>query len=135
MTPSSGRLTDRVPARPLRVRYLLRRDDLDVMLCEGSILIGTSPACNVILDHPSVSSRHARLLVDAAGLTVTDLGSLHGVFVNGVRVKQEMVLISGDLVTFGELAFGVIALDDLLDDDAEDDDGPTRVDFTSPFAE
>ncbi len=135
MTYPSARLTDRVPQRPFRVRFLLRRDDLDIMLCEGQILIGSSPSCNVVLRHPTVSARHARLAVTPDGLAVTDLDSRHGVFVNGVRVTGETTLVGGDLVTFGELGFGVFALDDLLSDDIEDNDGPTRVDFTSPFAE
>jgi pSer/pThr/pTyr-binding forkhead associated (FHA) protein len=124
---------NRLPSRPLHLRFLLRRDDHDITLREGAILIGSSPTCSVVLEHPSISMRHARLTVKGDGLTVTDLRSQHGVFVNGVRLTAETSLRSGDLVTFGELVFGVLMLED--DTDEEDMDGPTRVDLTSPFAE
>jgi pSer/pThr/pTyr-binding forkhead associated (FHA) protein len=122
-----------LPSRPSHLKFLLRRDDRDIILGEGTVLIGSSPTCNVVLDHPSISTRHARLTVNSEGLMVTDLRSQHGVFVNGVRVTAETSLRSGDLVTLGELVFGVFKLEE--DSDEEDMDGPTRVDLTSPFAE
>jgi pSer/pThr/pTyr-binding forkhead associated (FHA) protein len=52
------------------------------------------------------SRRHAQLIPDAMGLTVTDLNSTNGTFVNGQRV-QSQTLRSGDIVKIGSTQFRV----------------------------
>lgn len=52
------------------------------------------------------SRRHATLMPDAMGLTVTDLNSTNGTFVNGQRV-QSQTLRSGDIVKIGSTQFRV----------------------------
>src|SRR5262245_51684646 len=51
----------------------------------GRILLGSSPACAVRLEDPSVSRRHAALEVEAGALRLFDLGSTNGTLVNGIR--------------------------------------------------
>ncbi|MBC8066359.1 MAG: FHA domain-containing protein [Chlorobia bacterium] len=53
-----------------------------------------------------VSRRHAQLIPDSMGLTVTDLNSTNGTFVNGQRVQSQTVR-SGDLVKIGATTFRV----------------------------
>ena len=51
---------------------------------------------------PELSRRHARVFRDADGrLTIEDLGSANGTFVNGVRVEAPQVLSLGDSVRVG----------------------------------
>jgi len=52
------------------------------------------------------SRRHASLTPDTLGLTVNDLGSTNGTFVNGQRV-QTQTLRAGDLVKIGATTFRV----------------------------
>jgi pSer/pThr/pTyr-binding forkhead associated (FHA) protein/tRNA A-37 threonylcarbamoyl transferase component Bud32 len=53
-------------------------------------------------DDPELSRRHARLARDANGkLTIEDLGSANGTFVNGVPVRERQVLNVGDSVRVG----------------------------------
>ncbi len=55
-------------------------------------VIGRSSGCDVFIDDPSVSSRHALLSQDDSGeLLVKDLGSTNGVAVDGVK-REQMVL-------------------------------------------
>ncbi len=53
-----------------------------------------------------VSRRHAQLTPNTMGLTVTDLNSTNGTFVNGQRVQSQMVR-NGDLVKIGVTTFRV----------------------------
>ncbi|MCC7230654.1 MAG: FHA domain-containing protein [Fimbriimonadaceae bacterium] len=53
-----------------------------------------------------VSRRHATLTPDLMGLTLTDLNSTNGTFVNGQRVQSQIVR-SGDLVKIGATTFRV----------------------------
>ena len=53
-------------------------------------------------EDPELSRRHARLYRDAGGrLTIEDLGSANGTFVNGVRVSEPTALELGDSVRVG----------------------------------
>ncbi len=57
------------------------------MITPGSeLIIGRDAGCHVVIDHPSISGRHARVKQDDNGLHLTDLGSTNGTFVNDDKV-------------------------------------------------
>ncbi len=56
-----------------------------------------------LADDPELSRRHARVARDADGrLTIEDLGSVNGTFVNGGRVHEARILEPGDSIRVGE---------------------------------
>jgi ABC-type multidrug transport system ATPase subunit/pSer/pThr/pTyr-binding forkhead associated (FHA) protein len=59
----------------------------------------------VVLDHPTVSRRHVALRPAGDTLTVRDLGSSNGTYVNGERVQQPRALAVGDTVRIGPFVF------------------------------
>lgn len=65
-----------------------------------AMLLGRDPSSDVVISHPTVSRRHARLEWDGEQLTVEDLGSSGGTFVNGTRVQRER-LVPGDVLRLG----------------------------------
>ena len=77
------------------------------VLAGERLTIGRSRECEVVVDDPNVSRRHAELRKTIEGWMVVDLGSTNGVKVNGKRVKEE-VLRPGDKITLGlvELEYG-----------------------------
>lgn len=64
-------------------------------------LIGRAESCDIVLDDPLVSRRHAALLLTDAGLEVEDLGSVNGLFVNGERGGGRTRLALGDRLVIG----------------------------------
>ena len=68
---------------------------------EGEFLIGRSPSCQLSLDDPLVSRRHALLIVTANDVSTEDLGSRNGVLVNGQRVAGRHTLKVGDRILIG----------------------------------
>jgi hypothetical protein len=48
-----------------------------------SLVIGRDPACELVLEDPRVSKRHARLEWNGAGWSLEDLSSKNGTFVDG----------------------------------------------------
>ncbi|CAN5919892.1 DUF3662 and FHA domain-containing protein [soil metagenome] len=60
-------------------------------------IIGRMPGCDVQLDDPSVSRRHARISKASNGWLVEDLGSTNGVMVNGTSVDREYLRGGEDL--------------------------------------
>jgi pSer/pThr/pTyr-binding forkhead associated (FHA) protein len=64
------------------------------------VVIGRSRECDLVIQDPNVSRRHAELRRDEDGWRLVDLGSTNGVKVNGRRVEQT-ALRPGDRVTIG----------------------------------
>jgi hypothetical protein len=68
------------------------------------IKIGSAPANNVVLTHPSVSPFHLEIVQDDQGnFLLTDLNSVYGTTVNGYRIQGMVQLRKTDIVKAGEL--------------------------------
>src|SRR3954470_16689059 len=80
-----------------RLRYLAH----DLELPVGEFVVGRSTECQLSLDDPLVSRRHAVLRVRRDGVSVQDLGSRNGVLVNGVKITGERELAASDKVGIG----------------------------------
>ena len=89
---------------PVDVPALVERGDgrSHPLLPGTSFVLGSDPACEVRLDHPSVAARHARVDLGRAGFRLTDLSGSGGTLVDGVRVASAM-LKPGDVLRLGEV--------------------------------
>lgn len=65
------------------------------------LVIGRSSSCDVVLDQPMVSGRHAVLEPAGAGWHVRDLGSTNGTFVRGRRIEGPEPVAAGDVIGLG----------------------------------
>jgi predicted component of type VI protein secretion system len=83
------------------MRYRLRYLHHDLELTEGQFVVGRSAGCQLSLDDPLVSRRHALLVVAREGVTVEDLGSRNGVVVNGDRIAGVRLVTPGDKIVIG----------------------------------
>jgi serine phosphatase RsbU (regulator of sigma subunit) len=63
--------------------------------------IGRGPENQLILRDNRASRAHARIFKDAGSFAIEDLDSLHGTWVNGVRIEKPISLRSGDAIHFG----------------------------------
>ncbi|MDA8310946.1 MAG: DUF3662 and FHA domain-containing protein [Actinomycetota bacterium] len=79
---------------------LVLPDGSRVPLGDGPVTLGRLPECDVVLNDPNVSRRHAEFRRVTDGVVVTDLGSTNGTRVNGVPVREQL-LASGDEITVG----------------------------------
>ncbi len=66
--------------------------------------IGRHSDCDICLAGDEVSRKHARMIVNASGLEVEDLGSSNGTFINGKQV-QRAKLNPGDEVRLDTVRF------------------------------
>lgn len=75
----------------------------------GELLVGRDPAADLVLEHPSVSRRHARIASGPAGHVIEDVGSTNGTFLRGERLSPHVPspLRDGDVVHFGQAVFTV----------------------------
>jgi ABC-2 type transport system ATP-binding protein len=76
------------------------------------VVIGRDPGvADVILDQDTeISRRHASFSPAGAGLTVQDLGSTNGTFVNAQRITEAVALQDGDMVQLGSTEIDVKVL-------------------------
>ena len=72
------------------------------LLLVERLVVGRDPACDISVDDVLLSRRHAEFVAAASAVTVRDLGSRNGVFVNGTR-RAEQALKLGDVVQIGPL--------------------------------
>jgi len=65
-----------------------------------SITVGRDRACSVVLSHPAVSRRHAKITLSGNTCLLEDLKSANGTYVNNNRVERATIK-AGDVVRFG----------------------------------
>ncbi|MFI6359734.1 FHA domain-containing protein [Streptomyces sp. NPDC050743] len=66
-------------------------------------VVGRAPGCDLRLEHPHVSGRHAELSRSGAQVLIEDLSSTNGTYVNGSPVRGPQRLYSGDTISFGDV--------------------------------
>ena len=95
-----GTLQEPVAATP-KVGLSLIHGAKEYALRPGAQIIGRGRDVHIPLFTPSTSRHHAR--IDVAGETVTleDLGSTHGTFVNGKKVSGPVDVQAGDEIEIG----------------------------------
>lgn len=96
---SSPALGDEGPRTRIWLRFQSHRDfELPI----GVTIVGRGDGCQLVLDDPLISRRHACFVVDEHEVTLKDLSSTNGVLVNGTRVDEVQVLEPGDHITIGQ---------------------------------
>jgi limonene-1,2-epoxide hydrolase len=68
---------------------------------------GSSPDNLLVIDNIKVSARHAEIRSEENGFSITDLGSIHGTYLNGERLdfNSPRLLNSGDSITIGDSVY------------------------------
>ncbi len=70
-------------------------------LIKPEMVIGRDDDVDLTIPSQAVSRRHARLLREAEGYVVEDLGSSNGTYVNGQKLSGRRVLKTGDQIRLG----------------------------------
>ena len=66
----------------------------------GESMVGRDRTCTIVLTHPAVSRRHAKITLSGTACVLEDLKSANGTYVNNTRVEKAK-LKPGDVVRFG----------------------------------
>lgn len=72
---------------------------------QGRLVIGRSSECDIVLDHASISRKHATLTLTKEQVTVEDLGSANGTTLAGKRLSAGVasVLAAGVVLEIGRV--------------------------------
>ncbi len=82
------------------------------VLKPGEILIGRSSQAQIQIDHESVSRRHARIILADQGVSLSDLGSTNGTYINDEPITEQQ-LHNGDLVKVGRTILKYLSSDNI----------------------
>jgi DNA-binding NtrC family response regulator len=81
-----------------------------VALGARPIVVGAHRTCDLVLEDPQVSRKHAEIAVVPEGIRIRDLGSTNGTWWQGTRVGEAVVPV-GATVKFGETPVRISAAD------------------------
>ncbi|MFT5531656.1 MAG: hypothetical protein ACI91O_001684 [Candidatus Poriferisodalaceae bacterium] len=79
---------------------LILEDGQRIVLGPEPVVIGRFGECDVVIDDPNISRRHAQISLDHDTFVIADLGSTNGMRVNGHHVSRHE-LSHGDVVLVG----------------------------------
>jgi pSer/pThr/pTyr-binding forkhead associated (FHA) protein len=79
-----------------------------IVAIQGRLVIGRGEDCDLVLDEPEMSRKHAMIEINQTEIYLRDLGSANGTFVNGVQVRDAQ-LHTGDQLAFDRNRFLVEA--------------------------
>ena len=91
-----------MPNKPaLPTRFSIACEGHEVPLPQGTLVMGRGSRCHIVVDDLLASREHARLTVTEDRVTVEDLGSTNGVYVNEQRIDSLTELAAGDRIVVG----------------------------------
>lgn len=70
----------------------------------GETTVGRNPDCTISLDFHGVSRRHFTIEVTDGEVTLNDLGSANGTYLNNQKLTDPTVLKRGDVIKIGAIA-------------------------------
>jgi len=79
----------------------------ELLIQQDDFLIGRDTDCDLRLSDSTISRHHCILHVSGHELTVIDLGSSNGTYLNGQRVRSQAVVPDGAEVSVGSWKFHV----------------------------
>jgi len=94
-------LAEGAQQRPCLIAYSGPHTGIRFALQGSRLVLGRSSECDVCLESPGISRRHAELHEEGASVVLHDLGSSNGTHLNEKRVTDPVVLKDGDLVRLG----------------------------------
>ena len=94
---------DELAALSSAILCWLLKDGRRIPLRPGENILGREVDGTISLDSPSVSRRHARILVSEHYATLEDLGSKNGTYLRGEPVSAAIQLSDGDEVRLGSV--------------------------------
>ena len=91
------------PASERATRLRLFLADREIGLREGENLLGRLDEGVAWFESPTVSRRHARIVVEGDKATLEDLGSKNGTFLRGRRLTSPSPVADGDEILLGSV--------------------------------
>jgi len=93
-----------MPANAVTLSFLVGSQQEHRTLDEGVHRIGRADTNDIVVPAASISREHAELTIEAQGITIRDLGSANGTWVNERRVDENVSISPGDTLRLAEVS-------------------------------
>ena len=80
----------------------------EYVLDKRETLIGRSNDCDIVIKEGYPSRKHAMLLIENGTVSIQDLGSTNGTYINNHRIKSIASLHDGDVIRFDAAAYHLV---------------------------
>ncbi len=107
-SPSSA--VDYMPPQPTLVLMFNEMEVSRHPVKDDGLVIGRSKQCDIVISLLGLSRKHSRIEVGDEGITVEDLGSQNGTWVNNERIAGQHLLSHGDTLNFYD--YSILFLED-----------------------
>ena len=84
----------------------------EILLQTGLVTLGREEDCEISIDSPGISKKHAQITVREEDLVLEDLNSSNGTFIEGRQIKKEKIK-EGDRVVLSDVIFEIRKKDSL----------------------
>jgi len=98
----------------------------------GKFLVGREEDCHLRPNSDLVSRHHCVFTSDEYSIRLRDLGSTNGTFVNGERIRGQVILKEGDRVVIGKLEFDMVIRDPSMEETSTSLSQATQTDVVQP---
>jgi DNA-binding winged helix-turn-helix (wHTH) protein len=88
---------------PVQAQAWLYYEAKPLPITASETYVGRDQECAICIDAPGVSRRHARIVINADGALLEDLGSKNGTHVGRMRVREPVRLQDGDRIRLGSV--------------------------------
>lgn len=90
---------------------MLLCNDRSYQLVEGPNTVGRAPGCRILIHDAAVSRHHAEIIIaSSGGVSIKDLDSKNGTFVNGRRIGRSPVTVTRDMdISFGAVFASIVS--------------------------
>lgn len=78
-----------------------------LIINEGDVVVGRDAECQIRLASSDVSRKHCIIRLEGETITVEDLESRNGTYVNDLLIKEKTELEQGDFLRVGPMVFRV----------------------------
>jgi len=96
----------------------------EVKLIKERTTLGRRPHCDVVMENMAVSGQHACLVLAGQQVSIEDLDSTNGTYVNGSAVKKQL-LQDGDVIEIGKFTIKFSAASVAVEGREEEQEGLT----------
>ena len=122
----SNRQSDRQRTPPARLVVVTTSlGGMEFSLDRPSLVIGRTEENDIILNHPSISRHHAKIVRDGERYTVVDLQSANGVRVGG-ETYDRVDVQPGDVIELGHVKLRLVGANESWVYDPQEYAGPSR---------
>ena len=96
------------PKNAVRLSGLGDFSQRELRLGAGETSVGSGSENDFVIEHATVSRKHAILRREGGSYSIADQGSTNGTFVNGRRIKRTTSINPGDEIGFGAARFAML---------------------------